>query len=58
MRDRNWIEVNTLESPSRIEVDANSIKGEPRENYARHTPPHDRSGELWLPGVPEGTFLD
>lgn len=50
MRDRNWIEINQLEHPYRVQVDANMIDGEPRDSYMRHTPPNDMSGQLWMPG--------
>jgi hypothetical protein len=50
-RDRNWIEYTVLSSPCRKQIDANKIDGEPQENYTRHTPQGDRSGELWMPGL-------
>lgn len=50
MRDRDWIECNIIGNPCRVQIDANSIEGEPVENYMRHTPIRDRSGELWMPG--------
>lgn len=52
-RDRNWIEYTVLSSPCRKQIDANKIEGEPKENYTRHTPAGDRSGEIWLPGLGE-----
>lgn len=52
-RNRCWLEVSVLDLPCRVEVDANAISGEPEESCARHTPPGDRSGELWLPGWPK-----
>jgi len=55
-RDRHWIEVTLMSNPQagRIEMDVNKIEGEPAEAFVRHTPPLDRSGELWLPGWPRG----
>jgi hypothetical protein len=51
MRDRRWVEVSTLRNPlSREQIDINDIVGEPEDRRVRHTPPLDRSGELWLPG--------
>lgn len=50
MRDRRWIEYDDLRTGCRVQIDANKIEGESIDQYARHTPPGDRSGELWLPG--------
>lgn len=50
MRDRMWIEFTCLFDAVRRQIDANKIQGEPIERYMRHTPPLDRSGELWMPG--------
>ena len=51
MRDRSWIETIILRTGVRQQFDTNAIKGEPEENWTRHTPPQDPSGELWLPGI-------
>jgi hypothetical protein len=50
MRDRNWIETTIITTGVRQQIDANAIEGEPEDKRARHTPPMDRSGELWMPG--------
>ncbi|TFL16432.1 hypothetical protein [Jannaschia formosa] len=52
MRDRRWIEFEDLSAQARVQIDANAIKDEPEEDRARHTPPLDRSGDLWMPGSP------
>ena len=51
-RDREWLEVSIINQPCRIQFDQNRIEGEPDEACIRHTPPMDRSGQLWMPGMP------
>ncbi|WP_300440371.1 hypothetical protein [uncultured Mameliella sp.] len=53
-RERHWIEVTIINSGVRQCIDANKIEGEPEHDFWRHTPPMDRSGQLWMPGRPDG----